>query len=926
MTGRLKRKLNDLGVDTGSSKATENFCLIGTPLPPLEKSKDTGEFVPVWKQEVRDEKGRRRLHGAFTGGFSAGYFNTVGSKEGWAPSEFRSSRTERAKAKAARPEDFMDEEDLTELRDSQKLVDTTEEMDLNFWERRKAGEATEEKDSITSALEAALLPAPRDSVGAQILKKMGWRVGHGIGPKISYEHRKRQDALSHAPAGSGEDLQDVEDHEEAKKHLYPPRDTRVPVFKRKDNKHGLGYEPGMGLSDIVASEAGGKGNKKPMQGPDISAGFGLGALNDADDDDLDVYDRGFVQSGRKLAYDADDDDERIAIGGLSKVMRPSSQTSGASLSILGRTTFNNGLPCVHGFVVAKKPITEENLFPPPVVPKEWSPDPRRVWEQDKENFKEGSLIQDSAKQVPTGDSYGGRRAIMSANQRGSLLGETTLPAAPRSVFDYLAPKDRERLKNLTTKPEPGPTIPEPEPSIPRLDAQVAKMALQGFQPFTNDPVKQTRYTAYLKAQAAGEDSVPFSRMPGQAADAFARELEDYARSAQIFKPVSGAMAGRFTRAAVVEVGSKATEGLHRPEEGGSYFSTPGEDEKEKEPEKEESPKENAARLGMFGPLTREVKPWVPARLLCKRFGVKEPEVELHSEPTKTTESSNWQTGGVLAITDGTEAGLAGATKIGENDGESKPGPSKATRAGGSRDLSNIGLGDEDETQGRDILTYERPDMDIFKAIFASDDEGEEDRGDASDDNESKPDGKTPSANGNVNGTSNNEPPNMNEKPSGDTAPSSSAEPVDYNNAAGKVDMTAFKPTFVPRSDRAKGKDKEKKHEGKDRDKDKDRERKKKKSKTSLVSFEVEEEGGEGVRERSRDRESEKKRKKKKREKKVEIGLQDDEEDEGMWVEKPPPEVVQNVTVPAFDIASNADAEDGGAAGPPRGRKRAIDFM
>jgi hypothetical protein len=29
-----------------------------------------------------DEKGRRRFHGAFTGGFSAGYFNTVGSKEG----------------------------------------------------------------------------------------------------------------------------------------------------------------------------------------------------------------------------------------------------------------------------------------------------------------------------------------------------------------------------------------------------------------------------------------------------------------------------------------------------------------------------------------------------------------------------------------------------------------------------------------------------------------------------------------------------------------------------------------------------------------------------------------------------------------------------------------------------------------------------
>lgn len=32
--------------------------------------------------QVRDEKGRKRFHGAFTGGFSAGYFNSVGSKEG----------------------------------------------------------------------------------------------------------------------------------------------------------------------------------------------------------------------------------------------------------------------------------------------------------------------------------------------------------------------------------------------------------------------------------------------------------------------------------------------------------------------------------------------------------------------------------------------------------------------------------------------------------------------------------------------------------------------------------------------------------------------------------------------------------------------------------------------------------------------------
>ena len=49
------------------------FVVYGTPLPPLDSDvRDDGSYVPVWKQEVRDEQGRKRLHGAFTGGFSAG--------------------------------------------------------------------------------------------------------------------------------------------------------------------------------------------------------------------------------------------------------------------------------------------------------------------------------------------------------------------------------------------------------------------------------------------------------------------------------------------------------------------------------------------------------------------------------------------------------------------------------------------------------------------------------------------------------------------------------------------------------------------------------------------------------------------------------------------------------------------------------------
>jgi G patch domain-containing protein 1 len=54
-------------------KQESPYVLYGTPLPPLDDNvRDDGSFVPVWQQEVRDERGRKRLHGAFTGGWSAG--------------------------------------------------------------------------------------------------------------------------------------------------------------------------------------------------------------------------------------------------------------------------------------------------------------------------------------------------------------------------------------------------------------------------------------------------------------------------------------------------------------------------------------------------------------------------------------------------------------------------------------------------------------------------------------------------------------------------------------------------------------------------------------------------------------------------------------------------------------------------------------
>jgi G patch domain-containing protein 1 len=54
---------------------------------------------PLHMQEAKDEQGRKHFYGAFTGALnerSVGFKGTVGSKEGFIPSTFISSRDQKA--------------------------------------------------------------------------------------------------------------------------------------------------------------------------------------------------------------------------------------------------------------------------------------------------------------------------------------------------------------------------------------------------------------------------------------------------------------------------------------------------------------------------------------------------------------------------------------------------------------------------------------------------------------------------------------------------------------------------------------------------------------------------------------------------------------------------------------------------------------
>nr|XP_054770559.1 G patch domain-containing protein 1-like [Lytechinus pictus] len=93
-----------------SDSDNEDFVSFGTPLEIIQEDEPLPKPISVQDQIVRDQQGRQRFHGAFTGGFSAGFFNTVGSKEGFTPSTFVSSRAKRADQHEHRPEDFMDED------------------------------------------------------------------------------------------------------------------------------------------------------------------------------------------------------------------------------------------------------------------------------------------------------------------------------------------------------------------------------------------------------------------------------------------------------------------------------------------------------------------------------------------------------------------------------------------------------------------------------------------------------------------------------------------------------------------------------------------------------------------------------------------------------------------------------------------------
>jgi G patch domain-containing protein 1 len=169
-----------------------------------------------WEQEVRDEKGRRRFHGAFTGGFSSGYFNTAGSKEGWNPSNFISSKSRDKVNKSEQQTvlDFMDEEDIQEQVGAQRITSKEGYKDFIHQEIRE----NEKSKSIipgSEAIYAEILPQHNNAIGNKLMIVAG------------FDEMKRK-------TKNGDDLEKDIFHQK----YYRGR------LDFKDDYYGYGYVPG----------------------------------------------------------------------------------------------------------------------------------------------------------------------------------------------------------------------------------------------------------------------------------------------------------------------------------------------------------------------------------------------------------------------------------------------------------------------------------------------------------------------------------------------------------------------------------------------------------------------------------------------------------------------------------------------------------
>lgn len=521
----------------------------------------------------------------------------------------------------------MDEEDLAEAEESKRI-----QTQSTF-----AGLGSTAEDASRASSLMGLFRVEGETMGTKLLKRMGWKEGQGIGPKV--RRKARLDLRSDAS-------------EPGEMYLFAPENVPMISFVRKTDHKGLGYggetrlrpislsnrSSGANDSDDDDDEPGIGNLGRPKfslptgrkKGTDKSrGGIGVGILNDTGSDDEDPY-----EIGPRISYNR-------VIGGDKKKKKTttstnptlktkptfiSSKTSALGKVGLGVRRCHDGRLPLDGFVFGREPdplisaINAEGKYPPPQIPPGWV------------SSKQPKSQRGSTTYVSTADAA--KASTLDPKSRAAMLGEKQLPG--KSVFDFLSAESRERLAAVTGRTDLPPAkgevpagyglseaerLQELLSRVPRLDKETAVAAISrgagAGAPYADDEAKRSRYISFLEYQA-GFKQAPGTKPPQMNSEEWVREMHEFYNCARIFKPMTGFMASRFTTS------SSATKPGNGPGGGNGddgLLSKP--------PAKPQDPAEEAAKLGMFGPMTRSVTDFYPTRLLCRRFNVKPPE---HVQP------------------------------------------------------------------------------------------------------------------------------------------------------------------------------------------------------------------------------------------------------------------------------------------------------
>ncbi|POM72918.1 Hypothetical protein PHPALM_10298, partial [Phytophthora palmivora] len=439
----------------------------------------------VRSQEVTDAQGRRRFHGAFTGGFSAGYYNSVGSEEGWTPRTFSSSRGNRSSRVEQRPEDFMDEEDDPLLG---KRLETTERYDtLQTAARRRLQQPDRAQATAIPGFklpEDWVLPV-NESIGAKLLQQMGWKEGHGIGQRVRRRKFKEE---------KGEDVvQGVEPDE-----VYVPQrnvfDVRKTFPKPKLDRYGAGFDPYVDAPEFSMYKQQQEKKQKEKEGSHrqvvsfldalkstngsnrATSGYGLSALEE--NDDIDVYG----------AVSMTEFDRVIApLGARKDVQRLDSSAQESrryEKANRSRALCSDGRPVLPGFELAaskEKPSKVVNLRL--VVPPEFKP-----YHHFDEDERQGDAVTVLYGKFNFSADNTTNGVVVTAKQRGDLLGDNHHDAQGNgdnvaeaagenkssghsSVFDLLGEEQRAKLFDAVAQAKHGVS-----PTLPLNSAEIEKPA------------------------------------------------------------------------------------------------------------------------------------------------------------------------------------------------------------------------------------------------------------------------------------------------------------------------------------------------------------------------------------------------------------------------------------------------------------------